>query len=87
MTGKPGHGKEIARLIQPVPAKNDIAGCEGMDVFVNAHAPDDVLILERWASVKAHQTFLAGIIESGGMGEIAKHTSAITRTYYLETQG
>ena len=35
ITSKPGKGKELAQLIQPVPKENEIDGCSGIDVFLS----------------------------------------------------
>lgn len=81
---KPGHGSAIAELVKPVPADNDIDGCQGMDIFTNAANPDEVLILEHWSSVEAHKTFLAGLMEQGALDEMLGHAADVTRTYFVE---
>ena len=67
-----------------MPADNDIEGCLGMDVFVNTANPDDILILEHWSSVESHKTFLAGVIEEGGLDEMMQHAATVIRTYLTE---
>ena len=85
--GKPGHGTALAGLLRPVPADNDIDGCLGIDIFANTTNPDEVLILERWSSVEAHRTFLAGVIEEGGLDEMMQHAAGVSRTYLNEAPG
>lgn len=84
---KPGHGSAISEFVKPVPAENDIEGCQGMDVFTNAANPDEVLILEHWTSIKAHKTFLAGLMEQGALDEMLGHAADVTRTYFVEAPG
>lgn len=79
---KPGHGESIRRLLSPLPPDNDIQGCMGWEIFSNANAADDIIILERWASVAAHRSFIEPLIGSGGLDEIQSHSTSIERTYY-----
>ena len=85
--GKPGHGDALAGLLRPVSADNDIAGCLGIEVFASTENPDELIILERWSSVEAHKTFLAGIVEQGGLDEMMRHAARVTRTYLREAPG
>ena len=87
ISGKPGHGGALAGLLRPVPADNDVAGCLGIEVFASTADPDELLILERWSSVEAHQTFLAGIVEQGGLDRMMQHAARVTRTYLREAPG
>ena len=84
---RPGHGSAIAEIVKPVPAENDIEGCEGMDVFTSTANPDHVLILEHWSSVDAHKTFLAGLMEQGALDDMLQHAADVSRTYFVETDG
>lgn len=84
---KPGHGGAIAEIVKPVPADNDIEGCQGMDVFTNTTNPDEVLILEHWSSIDAHKTFLAGLMEQGALDAMLEHAADVTRTYFVEAPG
>jgi len=84
---RPGHGSAIAEIVKPVPAENDIEGCQGMDVFANTANPDQVLILEHWSSIDAHKTFLAGLMEQGALDEMLQHAADVTRTYFVEADG
>ena len=82
--GKAGHGAALADILKPVPADNDIDGCLGMDVFANTANPDEVLILERWSSIEAHRTFLAGLMEQGALDAMLEHAADLSRTYFVE---
>ena len=84
---KPGHGGDLADILKPIPADNDIDGCLGMDVFANTASPDEVLILEYWSSIEAHKTFLAGLMEQGALDAMFSHAAEVTRTYYVEAPG
>lgn len=86
ISGKPGHGPELTRLLRPLPADNDIEGCSGWDVFVNANSPDEILLVERWSSVDAHQKFITAAAAAGGLNEVMQHAQTIERTYFVETQ-
>ena len=44
-TSKPGRGKELAQLLQPVPKDNDIDGCFGMDILENSQNQEEILII------------------------------------------
>jgi heme-degrading monooxygenase HmoA len=84
ISGKAGHGKALAEVLNSVPAENDIDGCFGMDVFMNNENPDEALIVEKWSSIETHKSFLAGLIEAGGLDEMLKHVTEVNRTYYEE---
>ena len=86
ISGKPGHGKALAEMLQPVPAGNDIDGCLGMKIFVNTANADEVLILEEWSSIEAHKAFLAGVMAEGGLDEMLKHAAGVNRTYFNAVQ-
>jgi quinol monooxygenase YgiN len=86
IAGKKGHGKDLTQLIRPMPEDNNVEGCLGMDVFMNASNPDDILLLERWSSVQAHQKFISGIRDAGGLDEMLKHADSVERKYYIETK-
>lgn len=86
IAGKEGHGKDLTQLLRPMPAVNDIEGCLGMDVFVNANNPDDVLVLEYWSSVQAHKTFISELSNAGGLDEMLKHANSVERKYHAETK-
>ena len=87
VSGKPGHGEVLAGLLRPVSADNDIAGCLGVEVFASTTDPDELLLLEHWSSVEAHQTFLAGVVEQGGLDRMMRHAARVTRTYLREAPG
>lgn len=87
VSGKPGHGDALAGLLRPVAADNDIAGCLGIEVFASTANPDEMLILEHWSSIEAHETFLAALVEQGGLDEMAQHAARVTRTYLREAPG
>ncbi len=84
---KPGHGSALTGILKPVPAENDIDGCQGMDIFANAANPDEVLILEHWSSIEAHRNFLAGLMEEGALDDMLEHAANVTRTYFVEAPG
>ncbi len=84
ISGKPGHGKALSELIQPVPPDNDVDGFAGMDVYVNTTKPDEVILLEKWSSVDAHKKFLAELEAQGGLDEMLSHADAVARTYFNE---
>ena len=87
VSARPGHGVTLAGLLRPLPADNDIEGCLGIEVFTNTAQPDDLLILEHWSSVEAHRTFLAGLVEQGGLDETMRHAARVTRTYLRDAHG
>ena len=86
ITSKPGRGKELAQLIQPVPENNDIEGCFGMDVLENSSNQDEIFIIEYWDSIQRHKTFLSNLQTAGGLDKMLEFSEAVNRTYFVETK-
>ena len=85
ITSKPGRGKELTQLLQPVPEDNDIEGCFGMDVLENSSNQDEIFIIEYWDSIKRHKSFLSDLQAAGGLDKTLEISEAVTRTYFTET--
>ena len=86
ITAKLGRGPDLVRLIQPVPTDNDIDGCSGIDVYVNASNPDIILIIEYWDSIQRHKSFLSNLQAAGGLDKMLELSEAVNRTYFVETK-
>ena len=65
ITSKPGRGKELAQLIQPVPKDNEFDGCFGMEVLQNSSDQDEIIIIEYWDSIQRHKPFLSDLQAAG----------------------
>jgi len=85
ITAKLGRGPDLVRLIQPVPTDNDIDGCSGIDVYVNASNPDIILIIEYWDSIQKHKYFLSDLQADGGLDTMLELSEIVSRTYFTET--
>lgn len=85
ITSKPGRGKELAQLIQPVPKDNEFDGCFGMEVLQNSSDQDEIIIIEYWDSIQRHKTFLSDLQAAGGLDKMLELSEAVKRTYYVET--
>lgn len=84
LKAKPGLGSDLCALLKPVGPANDIAGCGGVEVFVNAHRPDEVMIVEKWDTVEAHRAYLDGLVRSGALGGIDELVLTAQRSYFTE---
>ena len=82
ITSKPGKGKELAQLLQPVPKENEIDGCSGIDVFQSTSNQDEVVIIEYWNSIQRHQQFLSELQAAGSLDEMLELSDAVDRTYF-----
>ncbi len=89
LTAKPGKGAALKELILPyVGDGGGIEGCSGIELAVDAGAPDRLLILERWTSVEAHKTHLAALQDAGGMDALlALVAEPPERSYYTQVPG
>ena len=86
ITSKPGRGKELAQLLQPVPKENEIDGCFGMDILQNSSDQDEIIIIEYWDSIQRHKTFLSNLQAAGGLDKMLEFSEAVNRTYFVETK-
>jgi len=52
---KPGQDAALRdAFIGGIPHSRDDADCEGIDILINAEAPQHVVLIEKWTSVEAH---------------------------------
>lgn len=84
LRGFPGSGAALLKMLDPLPAENDIPGCHGWDVYSNKADPDEVLLLERWDSKEDHQAHLDRAAASGAFDHIFAHVRQADRVYYTE---
>ena len=85
ITSKPGRGKELAQLIQPVPKDNEFDGCFGMEVLQNSSDQDEIIIIEYWDSIQRHKSFMTDLQAAGELDKMLELSEAVKRTYYVET--
>ena len=71
ITSKPGRGKELAQLIEPVPENNA--------------NQDEIFIIEYWDSIQRHKSFLSDLQAAGGLDKMLEISEAVSRTYFTET--
>ena len=86
ITSKPGRGKELAQLLQPVPEDNDIDGCSGMDILKNSSNQDEIFIIEYWDSIQRHKSFLSELQDAGGLDKMLEMSETVSRKYFTETR-
>ena len=85
ITSKPGRGKELAQMLQPVPEDNDIDGCFGMDILENSSNQDEIFIIEYWDSIQRHKSFLSDLQAAGGLDKMLEVSETVSRKYFTET--
>ena len=87
LTAKPGRRDELLELmIGPLAATRADPQCSSVEMFIGVEGADDVLLVEQWTSIEAHQQFIGGVIEAGGLTDIlAILATDIDTAHYLPT--
>jgi quinol monooxygenase YgiN len=59
-----GKGRALCDMLTagPLASARQAEGCEGVDLFVGVENPDATVVMEKWASIEAHQTYFAGMV-------------------------
>jgi len=81
LTAKPGKRAALMSTMAPaVEATRAQSSCLAVDLLACIEDPDDVLLIEHWTSVVAHETFIDGVIAAGGLDEIRPLLAAELQT-------
>ncbi len=59
-------------------------GCESVEVFTNADAPDDVVLWEKFASRAHHEAYLGWRVETGLLDALAPVLRSDLQVSYLD---
>ncbi len=71
LTAKPGLRDSLWEVMGPaVAATREQPACTYVDLLCGIENVDEILLVERWQSVQAHENFITGVIASGGLDEI-----------------
>lgn len=84
-TGHPGKGDDVLAWLAPA-AKGfpSAPGCDSAYVMRNTENPDEIISVEVWDSIEAHQTFMKSMQE-GGMEDAMKTLASQPEGEYFAT--
>jgi quinol monooxygenase YgiN len=60
----------VSAMAGAVEATRAQPACLAADLLAGIENPDEVILVEHWTSVVAHENFINGLIADGGLGEI-----------------
>jgi quinol monooxygenase YgiN len=85
MTARPGQRRALLDFIGPALAATAAhPECNSVEALVCVEDVDAVLLLERWTTVQAHQDFIAGVIQSGGLDGLQDLLAGEMETLHYE---
>ena len=71
VSARPGQGDALVKAFQDIlPDTRTYEGCQGVTLHQRADDADSVLLVERWASVEAHDAYSVWRRDSGTLGSI-----------------
>jgi len=71
LTAKSGRLDELLSNMEPaVAATRAQLACESVDLLRGVENTREILLLECWPTVEAHEDFINGVIEAGGLDDI-----------------
>jgi quinol monooxygenase YgiN len=71
LTALPGKRDALLSAMTPaVDATRAQPACLAADLLSCFENPDELVLVEHWTSVVAHENFINGLIDDGGLGEI-----------------
>ena len=71
LTALPGQRDTLATAMAPsVEATRAQQACLAVDLLAGIEKPDDLILVEHWTSVEAHENFIGGMIEDGKLDDI-----------------
>jgi quinol monooxygenase YgiN len=76
----------LASLAQRLVETRAFEGCEELIACRDADDPDRIVLVERWASAGAHQSYLAWRAATGSVAETTDMLSAPIKISYLQPQ-
>ncbi|NCF20687.1 MAG: hypothetical protein GWP63_20845 [Haliea sp.] len=71
LTSLPGQRDALVSAMAPaVEATRAQPACLAADLLAGIENPDELMLVEHWTSVVAHEKFIDGMIADGGLGDI-----------------
>ena len=65
-----GYEKIVAALLDCTRMDDPQPACLAADLLAGIENPDELMLVEHWTSVVAHEKFIDGMIADGGLGDI-----------------
>lgn len=71
LTALPGQRDALLSAMSPsVKATRAQPACLAADLLAGIENTDEVILVEHWTSVVAHENFIGGLIDAGGLNDI-----------------
>ncbi len=73
LTAKPGRRDVLEKALEPaVAATGNHPLCIAIELLTCVEKDDELLLVERWTPVQAHQEYISGVIAEGGLNELVE---------------
>lgn len=71
LTAKPGKRQELLnKMTDAITATRAQPLCTGVELMGGIEDSNELLLIEQWPTVEAHENFINGVIEQGGLETI-----------------